>query len=433
MDSIWKSQVEMPKFERLEGNKKTDVLIIGGGMAGVLCAYFLQQAGVDYMLVEKRRVGSGVTQNTTAKITAQHRLIYSKLLEKAGEEKARLYFEANQDAVNTYLELCKHMNCDLERKTAYVYSVDDRRKLEKEAEALSKIGVNTRFTEKTELPFQIAGAIGLENQAQFHPLKFLAEISKGLSIYEHTFVKEFAKQRAVTEKGDITFQQAIIATHFPINNKHGMYFLKMYQDRSYVIALEHAGAPMKGMYIDEDAKGKSFRSFQDMLLLGGGSHRTGKEGGKWEELRTFARNYYPDAKERFAWATQDCMTLDEIPYIGTYARSLPCCYVATGFHKWGMSSSMVAAKLLTDLILQKENAYAEVFSPSRNMWTKQLAVNSLEAAKGLLTIAPKRCPHMGCALKWNPEERTWDCSCHGSRFDENGTVKDNPANGNLNS
>ena len=260
--------------------------------------------------------------------------------------------------------------------------------------------------EKTELPFQIAGAIGLENQAQFHPLKFLAEISRGLPIYEHTFVKEFAKHKAVTEKGDITFQQAIITTHFPINNKHGM-------------------------YIDEDAKGKSFRNYQDLLLLGGGSHRTGKDGGKWEELRRFARNYYPDAKERFAWATQDCMTLDEIPYIGTYSKNLNCCYVATGFNKWGMSSSMVAAKLLKDLILQKENACEEVFSPSRNMWTKQFAVNGFEATKGLLTIAPKRCPHMGCALKWNPEERTWDCACHGSRFDESGRVKDNPANGDL--
>ena len=228
MDSIWKSQAEMTKFESFEGNKKTDVLIIGGGMVGVLCAYFLHKAGVDYMLVEKNQIGSGITQNTTAKITAQHRLIYSKLLKKA--------------------------------------------------EALDKIGVNTNISEKTELPFQIAGAIGLENQAQFHPLKFLAEISKGLHIYEHTFVKEFAKHKAVTEKGDITFQQAIVATHFPVNNKHGMYFLKMYQDRSYVIALENAKV-MKGMYIDEDAKGKSFRSYQDRLLLGGGSHRTGKDDG----------------------------------------------------------------------------------------------------------------------------------------------------------
>ena len=430
MNSIWKSQVEMPEFESFEGNKKTDVLIIGGGMAGVLCAYFLHKAGVDYMLVEKDKIGSGVTQNTTAKITAQHRLIYSKLLKKAGQEKARLYFEANQDAVSTYFELCKNIECDLEKKTAYVYSVGDRRKLEEEADALYKIGVNTRFSEKTELPFQIAGAIGLENQAQFHPLKFIAEISKGLHIYENTFVKEFAGHKAVTEKGDITFQQAIVATHFPMNNKHGMYFLKMYQDRSYVIALENA-KDMKGMYIDEDARGKSFMSYQNLLLLGGGSHRTGKDGGKWEELRRFARNYYPDAKEVSAWATQDCMTLDEIPYIGTYSNGLSCCYVATGFNKWGMSSSMAAAKLLTDLVLKKENEYTEIFLPSRSIWTSQLAVNSFEAAKGFVTISPKRCPHMGCALKWNPAERTWDCSCHGSRFDEKGKVKNNPANGNL--
>lgn len=381
MGSIWKKQIQMPEFQSFEGNAKTDVLIIGGGMAGILCAYFLQKAGVDYMLVEKDRICAGVTQNTTAKITAQHRLIYHKLLKKAGKEKARLYFEANQDAVNTYFELCKEIKCDLERKTAYVYSVDNRKKLEEEADALfrigvNKIGANTRFTEKTELPFQIAGAIGLENQAQFHPLKFVSEIAKGLKIYENTFVKEFAEQKAVTEKGDIIFQKAIITTHFPIDNKHGMYFLKMYQDRSYVIALEHA-KQMKGMYIDEEKTGKSFRSYQNLLLVGGGSHRTGKDGGKWEELRMFARN------------------------------------------------------VLTDLVLGKENMYVEIFSPSRSIWTPQIAVNSFEAVKGMVTLSPKRCPHMGCALKWNPAERTWDCSCHGSRFDEEGKVKDNPANGNL--
>lgn len=381
MGSIWKNQMQMPEFQSFEGNAKTDVLIIGGGMAGILCAYFLQKAGVDYMLVEKDRICAGVTQNTTAKITAQHRLIYHKLLKKAGKEKARLYFEANQDAVNTYFELCKEIKCDLERKTAYVYSVDNRKKLEEEADALfrigvNKIGANTRFTEKTELPFQIAGAIGLENQAQFHPLKFVSEIAKGLKIYENTFVKEFAEQKAVTEKGDIIFQKAIITTHFPIDNKHGMYFLKMYQDRSYVIALEHA-KQMKGMYIDEEKTGKSFRSYQNLLLVGGGSHRTGKDGGKWEELRMFARN------------------------------------------------------VLTDLVLGKENMYVEIFSPSRSIWTPQIAVNSFEAVKGMVTLSPKRCPHMGCALKWNPAERTWDCSCHGSRFDEEGKVKDNPANGNL--
>lgn len=430
MNSIWTNQVNMPEFEHLEGSKKTDVLIIGGGMAGILCAYFLHKAGVNYMLVEKERIGSGVTQNTTAKLTAQHRLIYSRLLKKSGEEKARLYFEANQDAVDTYFELCKNIECDLEKRTAYVYSVDNRQKLEEEADALEKIGAKIGFSEKAELPFQIAGAIGLENQAQFHPLKFIAEISKELNIYEYTFVKEFAEHKAVTEKGDITFKKAIFATHFPIDNKHGLYFLKMYQDRSYVIALEHA-QKIKGMYIDEDAKGKSFRSYKDLLLLGGGSHRTGKDGGKWEELRQFARNYYPDAEERFAWATQDCMTLDEVPYIGKYAKGLPDCYVATGFNKWGMTSSMIAAKMLTDLVKEKENRYVEVFSPSRSIWTPQLAVNSFEAAKGFVTIAPKRCPHMGCALKWNPAEQTWDCSCHGSRFDERGKVIDNPANGNL--
>ena len=220
------------------------------------------------------------------------------------------------------------------------------------------------------------------------------------------------------------------ATHFPIDNKHGMYFLKMYQERSYVIALENAGR-LQGMYRDIDKKGLSFREYHDMLLLGGGSHRTGKSGGKWQELREAAKQYYPQATERYAWATQDCMTLDGVPYIGEYSPRMPGCFVATGFNKWGMTSSMVAAMLLTDLVCGNDNPYTCVFRPNRSMWKLQLLCNGWEATVNLLLPTTKRCPHLGCALKWNAAERTWDCSCHGSRFDTEGRVLNNPANGDM--
>ena len=182
------------------------------------------------------------------------------------------------------------------------------------------------------------------------------------------------------------------------------------------------------MYVDDAQCGLSFRNYKDLLLIGGGDHRTGKKGGNWQELRDFAKQYYSCAVERDNWATQDCMTLDGVPYIGVYSKGLPNCYVATGFNKWGMTSSMVAAMLLKDLILDKDNPYTEVFNPSRNMLKPQLFINGCEAVGNLLTLSKKRCPHMGCALKWNACEHTWDCPCHGSRFDIDGKVLDNPAN-----
>lgn len=430
MDSIWTKGTRMPQFETLEGHKKTDVLIIGGGMAGILCAYFLQEKGIDYILVEGRTICSGITKNTTAKITSQHGLIYDKMLRSAGREKTKGYLEANQNAIKKYIELCRGIDCDFERKTAYVYSRCNRKKLEQEAEALYKLGVTPNITETDELPFSTVGAIGFEEQAQFHPLKFISQIAGNLKIYEHSFVKELSEHTAVTEKGSIGFQKLIVATHFPMDNKHGMYFLKMYQHRSYVIALEHA-AKLNGMYVDEAKSGMSFRNYRDFLLVGGGAHRTGKKGGCWQELREFAGEYYPSSSEICSWATQDCMTLDGIPYIGQYSKHMPECFVAAGFNKWGMTSSMTAAMILTDLVTDKENPYTEVFCPSRSMMKLQLLFNGCEAVVNLLTPTRKRCPHLGCALKWNGIEHSWDCPCHGSRFAEDGRLLDNPANGNL--
>ncbi|MBO5474637.1 MAG: FAD-dependent oxidoreductase [Lachnospiraceae bacterium] len=430
MNSIWTESTTLPQFQALEGSIKTDVLIIGGGIAGILCAHFLQEKGVDYTLAEGRTICSGITKNTTAKITSQHGLIYHKLLKSAGREKASLYLKANQDSVKKYAELCRNIDCDFEYKTAYVYSLNNQKKLKEEAEALSKLGVSAPLLETTRLPFPVAGALALEGQAQFHPLKFLTEIARNLNIYEHTFVKELKGNTAVTGQGSITFRKAVFATHFPIDNKHGMYFLKLYQHRSYAIALKNADE-IDGMYVDEAQCGMSFRNHKDLLIIGGGDHRTGKKGGNWKELREFAARQYPSAKEVGFWATQDCMSLDGVPYIGQYSKGLPNCFVATGFNKWGITSAMTAAMLLTDLVLEKDNPYREVFNPSRNMIKPQLLFNGCEAVGNLLTFSKKRCPHLGCALQWNSLEHSWDCPCHGSRFDGMGGLINNPANGDL--
>lgn len=424
--SIWAENTERPQFEALNESKNTDVLIVGGGIAGILCAYMLKNAGVDCILAEAGEICGGITKNTTAKITLGHGLLYDKLIRRFGEERAHLYLEAQQQACEKYAELCKNIPCDYETKDSYVYSIGNRKKIEREIDALNRIGVKAEFCAELPLPFDVAGAVCVRNQAQFSPLKFLFSIAKDLPIYENTKVTELMPGKAITNHGTITCKKIIVATHFPILNKHGSYFLKLYQHRSYVLALE--GAPdVNGMYVDEADAGVSFRNYKNLLLLGGGGHRTGNKGGGWRELEAFAGEHYSGAKIVARWAAQDCMTLDGIPYIGKYSKNTQGLYVATGFNKWGISSSMVAAMVLSDLVLGKRNDYAEVFSPSRSILRPQLAVNAFESIVGILTPTVPRCPHLGCALKYNPAEHSWDCPCHGSRFTESGKLIDGPA------
>ena len=430
MLSVWKDDSKLPEFEKLRGDLKTDVLIIGGGMAGILCAYMLEKEGVDYALAEAETICAGITGNTTAKITSQHGLIYDKLVREFSVEQARMYLSANEAALAKYRELCADIDCGFETKDSYVYSLSDRNKLEKEMAALVKIGYPAELIEKLPLPLKTVGAVKFSAQAQFDPLRFVSSIAKGLSIYEHTKVLELIGTKARTENGEINANTVIVTTHFPFINKHGSYFLKMYQHRSCIIALENA-QDVGGMYVDENNKGMSFRNYEDLLLLGGGGHRTGKQGGSWSELESFAERNYPEAAEKYRWATQDCMTLDGMPYVGYYSKNTPELLVATGFNKWGMSSAMVSATILTDMLLGRKNEYASLFSPSRSILRPQLAINALEAALNLLTPSKKRCPHLGCALKWNSQEHTWDCPCHGSRFTEDGKLIDNPATGDL--
>ncbi|MCI8870426.1 MAG: FAD-dependent oxidoreductase [Lawsonibacter sp.] len=431
MESVWRRTARLPSFPPLEGNAETEVLIVGGGMAGVLCAYFLKQAGVDCLLLEAETLGGGVTGNTTAKITSQHGLIYHKLTRSRGAEAARLYLELNQAALERFRALCRDMDCDFQEQDAFVYS-RSRDKLEREAAALNALGFPARLAGELPLPVPAAGAVCFPGQAQFHPLRFLAAIARGLPVHEHTKVLELAPGAAFTRRGTVRADRIILATHFPMLNKHGGYWLKLYQHRSYVLALR--GAPAAGgMYVDEDERGLSFRDWGDLLLLGGGGHRTGKQGGGWAELAAFAKKHYPQAREAGRWAAQDCMSLDGIPYAGLYSSGTEGLYTAAGFNKWGMTSSMAAALVLADLVQGKENPYAGLLSPSRGMLRPQLAVNALEAAVSLLTPASPRCPHMGCALKYNPQEHSWDCPCHGSRFQEDGRLIDNPATDDLRS
>ncbi len=425
-NSVWSNGVTLPSFKELHGDTKTDVLIVGGGICGILCAYFLKKAGVNCILVEAQRIAQATTANTTAKITLLHGLIYNELTHKKGKESAQKYLKANQLALNKYAEIAKDLDCDFERLPAYTYSKNDAQKIENEVVALKNLGVQAEFKKHTELPFDVEGAVCIKNQAQFNPLKFINGILDDLTIFENTMVKEITPQYAVCDNGKIFAEKIIIATHFPFINTHGSYFLKLYQHRSYVLALENAQS-LNGMYVDEAQDGLSLRSYDNLLLLGGCGQRTGKKCGNWDLLNNIKDQYYPKSKVAFSWATQDCMSLDKIPYIGQYSKQTPNLLVATGFNKWGMTSAMVSAIILCDLVQNIQSDYADIFSPSRNIFTKQLFVNGFETISNFVYPTAKRCSHMGCALKWNKAEHTWDCPCHGSRFDKNGKLINNPS------
>ena len=412
----------------------TDVLIVGGGLCGILTAHRLREAGMHCIIVDGKRIGGGVTQNTTAKITAQHGLIYADLIQRFGLSKAKQYYDANTAAIQQYRVLAERFPCDFEEKTAHVYSTDNRQKLEREAEAYQRLGLPAHIEEAPPLPFSTVGTLAMKGQAQFHPLKLLYALSDNLEIFENTFVQTIKGNIAYTRAGKIQARQIILATHYPLVTIPGLYFLKLYQHRSYVLALK--GAPLiDGMYLDERETGLSFRTYGDLLFVGGGDHKTGKQGGNYAELEAFTKKAYPQATEHYRWATQDCMSLDQVPYIGRHRAGKDNLYVATGFNKWGMTGSMVAAELLTDLILHGpveatspgRPPWASLFNPRRSILSKQLFVNLGAATVGLLSPGGPRCTHMGCKLHKNIVEGTWDCACYGSRFEQGGRILNNPA------
>ena len=430
LESVWADGVTLPAFPALEGHGETDVLVIGGGLAGLLCAHLLHRAGMDCMLIEADSLCRGVTRNTTAKVTSQHGLIYARLLKRAGADSARLYWRMHEDALAEYRRLSGDIPCDFGEKDAYLYATGDSPALREEWEALRRLGIPAEWVDTLALPFPVTGAIRFPRQGQLHPLKLAAGLARGPRIHEGTRAVEIRPGEVITQRGRIRARRIIVATHFPIFNRHGGYFLKMVQDRAYVLALS-PGMDVQGIYLAAEEGGLSLRNQGDMLLVGCGGHRTGRPGQGWAAAEAFARQYCPEAKIIRRWATQDCMTLDGMPYVGPYSPRTPGLYVVTGFGKWGMTSAMAAAMLLRDMLLGRENPYQSLLSPSRAMAALPLLRNAGSAALGLLTPTVPRCPHLGCALRWNPLEYSWDCPCHGSRFDREGRLMDNPATGDL--
>ena len=474
-ESLWiqKHDTSRPS---LKGEITTEVAVIGGGLAGVLIAYLLQSKGVPVVVLECRTAGGGVTKNTTAKITSQHDLIYKKLITYMGEQRAREYATANQLAIEKYKEIVKALNidCDFEVLPNYLYTLDNEQKIRQEVDAALRLGLPASFTKETTLPFQVKGAIKLDNQAQFHPIKFLDVIAGKLKIYENTRVIQINKNGLIqTDGGSVKAKKIVVATHYPFINVPGYYFIRLHQERSYLTALEGCGQDkqeLDGMYLDADPDGFTFRKYTNYLIFGGGSHRVGKyqPPDAYANIEKAAKKWYPNAKIKYTWSAQDCMTPDSVPYIGRYSVRTPNIYVATGFNKWGMSSSMVSAMIISDMITSKDNKNREVFKPRRlmmsgsNVMLKDVAIITISLLSEHLNISHDRlknirkgqagvirhngqrvgvyrdkddkyyfvstkCPHLGCKLEWNQNEMTWDCPCHGSRFDYRGKMINNPA------
>jgi len=442
MESLWRKQTKIRKGRDDSGtaneskeNNHWDVIVVGAGLAGVLTAYYLKEQGMKVLVLEAKEIASGQTERTTAKITSQHGLKYRKLIKDIGEEKARLYALANESAIREYEKLIRTLgiNCQFEKTAAYLYSEQDEDVLQEEVRAALRLGIDAFFTRETELPFAVKGAACFRNQAQFSPLEFMQGIVENLEIWEHSQVLRIRGNQVILKDKVLTAGKIVMTTHYPLKNVPGFYFLRQHQERSYVLALSGC-APIKGMYYGIDSGGLSFRQAGDLLLLGGASVRTGKNtcGGAYKHLEESAKKNYPNSIETMRWAAQDCMPHDGIPFIGKYSIFTPDLYVATGFQKWGMTTAMVAAMILREEVCGKVSPYSEVFAPQR-LYMRAGFKNFIKdvgvSVKGLLkgSIVRPRCSHMGCALVWNPEEKSWDCPCHGSRFEEHGTLIDNPA------
>ena len=386
MNSIWLSENKQNnQYNQLAEDKTTDVCIIGAGIFGITCGYYLAKAGLKVTIIEKDEIGSKATGHTTAKITSQHGLFYTYLYETYGEKLAKEYLNANQEAIENIKQIIEEekINCDFEIQSSFVYTTNksEVNKIKKEVDILKSLGFPANSATKIGLPFEIEGSVQVKDQAQFNPIKYINGLAKIITksngqIYTNTTANDVKQDEesfyTLTERGTIKSKYVIIATHYPIINFPGIYFLKMYQSTSYVIGVDPKKTLSNGMYISATQPTYSFRTAnyngRKILLLGGESHKTGTEStyeNTYGKLENYAKQLYPNCEILFRWDTRDCITLDKIPYIGKFSSTMENIYVGTGFNKWGMTTSNVAANIICDMILGKQNKYAYVFDSTR--------------------------------------------------------------------
>lgn len=424
-ESIWINTTSKTDYLPLDKSIETDIVVVGGGLAGMLVAYFLKEEGREVVVFEKGRIGRGITKNTTAFISSIHDVRYYERIKKDGYLNAKLFLEANQNAILEYEKLSHKFDFDFEMLPAILYSTSSEKVINDEIKALKRLGENPHFKKDIELPIPIKGALELDNQAQMNPLKLINELGKMVKVYELSKVTSIKNNSLIVNGHTVKANKIIVTTHFPFINRWGLYFLKMYQKRSFVVAIKN-NYPLKALYTNHDANDFYYRSYDDYLIIGGNDQRTGTIKHPYDTIMHHIEKYYPDSQVEYKWANQDCVTLDDLPYIGRYSKLHSNIYVITGFNLWGMTQSMIAGKIITDMIMKRKNNYQILFNPHRNIFKKQLWINALTYIKNLFTFK-KKCSHLGSALVYNEEEGTWDCPCHGSRFNQDGNIIDNPA------
>ena len=485
--SYWMDSTPQTDYPVLNEDLKVDIAIIGGGIAGISAAYMLNQKGLNIAIIEADHILQGTTGHTTAKITSQHGLIYNQIKNQLSEELAKQYANANESAIRMIEKIASENNidCDYVSQSAYVYTFRDEYvdKISDEAKVAASLGIKSSYLEEIPFPFSIKAALRFDNQAQFHPLKFLLPIAKriasnGCQIFEQSRIvniEEDGKYILITDQGKkVTAEKVIIASHYPCYNKQGLYFARIYSERSYVVAIKAKDKYPGGMYITAEDPGRSLRSqiynHGELILVGGEHHKTGQGEDAvkhYEALIDFANDTFTVEDIPYRWSTQDCMTLDDLPYVGHFTSKTPNLYIATGYGKWGMTNSIASAMLLRDLIIDGNSPWQDVYNPSRQTITasaKNFVVENLNVAKELIEgkISPlpeevnikpgegkvieangKRtgayrdeqgrlhlinttCTHMGCELSWNSAEKSWDCPCHGSRFSYEGDIIEGP-------
>jgi glycine/D-amino acid oxidase-like deaminating enzyme/nitrite reductase/ring-hydroxylating ferredoxin subunit len=478
IESLWTATSPETHYPELKQGISVDVMIVGAGIAGLNVGYFLVQEGLKVAVIDSQRIATGTSGNTTAKITSQHSLKYTYLKKKFGTEKARIYADSNQWAVDEFERIIdsENISCDFTKLPAYVYSMteDGLQEIKAETGIAQELGLPATFVnDVSDIPFRITGAVKFDNQAYFHPRKYLLSLAeiiqkKGGYIFEQTEVSDIIENKdisVITTKGEMTAKHVIIATNYPVYDKNRI-FNRIYKARSYGVAVNKMKKIPKGMFIGMDGNKLSFRPHRsdknEWLIIGGQSHNVGEENGidHFSELEKSVKENFGITDIDYRWAAEDSMTEDKLPYIGKMSDTGNI-FVTTGYAKWGMTISLVSAKILADLITGKNNAWADLYSPKRitgNFFTRiknvflkhgqnnndmdfsELAIDSgkiislngkkiavYKDEKGSVHTYSAVCTHLGCTVGWNEQEKTWDCPCHDSHFAKDGSVVQGPA------